>query len=95
MTDIDQRINKLLIKDQIGAALFVIALWVAVLFVLLTIRPLAPSAEVYWTITIAAFVVLLFNTVSIIAMIKHYREDRKHIYGLDIHYSDLLKRKDS
>ena len=36
-------------------------------------------------------IVLLFNTASIFAMIRHYSGDKEHIYGLDIHYLDALR----
>jgi hypothetical protein len=35
--------------------------------------------------------VLLFNTASIFAMIRHYSGDKEHIYGLDLHYLDVLR----
>lgn len=36
----------------------------------------------------AGAVVLLFNTAAIVAMLRHYREDRDFIYGLDIKFLD-------
>ena len=35
---------------------------------------------------------LLFNSASIVAMIKHYSDDKEHIYGLDLHYLDIMQR---
>jgi hypothetical protein len=37
---------------------------------------------------IAAAILLLYNTSSIVAMIRHYAEDKAHIYPLDIHHLD-------
>jgi len=31
---------------------------------------------------------LLFNTASITAMIRHYGNDKEHIYGVDIRHLD-------
>ena len=31
---------------------------------------------------------LIFNTAAILAMLRHYREDRDFIYGLDIRFLD-------
>jgi hypothetical protein len=36
---------------------------------------------------------MLFNAAAIWAMLKHYGEDKAHIYGLDLHYQDLMKQK--
>jgi hypothetical protein len=32
--------------------------------------------------------VLFLNTAAILAMLRHYREDRDFMYGLDIKFSD-------
>ena len=32
--------------------------------------------------------VLLYNTAAILAMLRHYREDRDFMYGLDIKFLD-------
>ena len=32
------------------------------------------------------------HTPSIAAMISHYSHDKEHIYGLDIHYLDEMKK---
>ena len=37
---------------------------------------------------IGGAVVLLFNTAAILAMLRHYREDRDFMYGLDIKFLD-------
>ena len=37
---------------------------------------------------IAAIVLLLFNTASIAAMVRHYAHDKEHIYGVDIKHLD-------
>jgi hypothetical protein len=39
-------------------------------------------------LVISALFLLAFNTASIFAMIRHYREDKEHIYGLDIRHLD-------
>jgi hypothetical protein len=37
--------------------------------------------------------VLLFNTAAIAAMVKHYREDKAFIYGLDLKNLDAMRRR--
>ena len=54
--------------------------------------PLQPVAKRPWRIAaVAGAVVLLFNTAAILAMLRHYREDRDFMYGLDIKFLDEAK----
>jgi len=36
--------------------------------------------------------VLLFNTASIVAMLRHYTSDKHFIYGLDLKHLDEMRR---
>jgi hypothetical protein len=36
-------------------------------------------------------VILVFNTAAIMAMLRHYREDRDFMYGLDIKFMDAAR----
>ena len=75
-------------RDVLVAWAFVIGLWFAVIFVALATRSLAPNGVVRIMLLCAGAIVLLFNTAAIIAMLRHYREDRDFIYGLDIRFLD-------
>ncbi|WP_432634753.1 hypothetical protein [Albidovulum sp.] len=37
-------------------------------------------------------IVLVFNTAAIMAMLRHYREDRDFMYGLDIKFLDEARK---
>lgn len=50
------------------------------------------SPGVTIALAVGAGLVLLLNTASIMALMKHYAEDKQHLYGLDIHYLDEMKR---
>jgi hypothetical protein len=39
----------------------------------------------------AGAVILVLNTAAIIAMLRHYREDRDFMYGLDIKFLDAAR----
>jgi hypothetical protein len=67
---------------------FVLVLWVTVLFVLLAVQPYIPDPTITVVCWIAAAVLLLFNTTSIWAMVRHYGHDKSHIYGTDIKHLD-------
>ncbi len=93
MSDLNQRIEAMYQSDKRGAWLFVAALWVVVLFVLVMSWPYIPDTGVKIVVLVAAAAVLVFNTASIGAMVKHYEEDKEFIYGLDIKHLDEMRRR--
>ena len=91
MGDLNQRIEAMHKRDVLIAWAFVIGLWLAVIFVALATWNLAPSSGARILLLIAGAVILLFNTAAITAMLRHYREDRDFMYGLDIKFLDESK----
>ncbi len=89
-SDLPRRIDAMYARDKLWAWGFLLALWLVVLFVLLTSIPYAGGAVsvVGW---IAAVVLLVFNTGSIINMVRHYGHDKERIYGTDIRHLDAGK----
>lgn len=81
------RIETMFRRDSIAATILVVVLWLTILFVILAVRPYM-SRSVELTCWIAAAFLLLFNTASIVAMIRHYGHDKEHIYGIDIRHLD-------
>lgn len=75
-------------RDVQVAWAFVTGLWFAMIFVAIATWDLAPSGGARMLLLIGGAVVLLFNTAAILAMLRHYREDRDFIYGLDIKFLD-------
>ena len=88
MGDLNQRIEAMHKRDVLVAWAFVIGLWCAVTFVAIATWDLAPTSGARTLLLIAGAIVLLFNTAAILAMLRHYREDRDFMYGLDIKFSD-------
>ncbi len=82
------RIDAMFRKDRALATVLVIALWLTVLFVLFAVRSFIADKSIEVICWIGAGVLLLFNTASIIAMFKHYAEDKEHIYAVDIRHLD-------
>lgn len=78
-------------RDVMVAWAFVIGLWFAVIFVALATWNLAPNSTARLLLFIGGAVVLLFNTAAILAMLRHYREDRDFMYGIDIKFLDEAK----
>lgn len=75
-------------RDTLVAWAFVIGLWFAVAFVAIATWDLAPNSTARTLLLIGGAIVLIFNTAAILAMLRHYREDRDFMYGLDIKFLD-------
>jgi len=89
----DPRIDVMLSRDRMGAMAFVVALWLAILFVLYVAWQVVDDQTIRIVLTIAGALLLLFNTASIWAMLSHYEEDKDFIYGLDLKYLDEMKKR--
>ena len=91
MGDLNQRIEAMHKRDVMVAWAFVIGLWFAIIFVAIATWNLAPTGGARTLLLIAGAIVLVFNTAAILAMLRHYREDRDFMYGLDIKFLDESK----
>ena len=91
MTELDQRIASMHRRDTLVAWAFVAGLWLAMIFVAIATWDLAPSGAARVLLLIGGAVVLVFNTAAIMAMLRHYREDRDFMYGLDIKFLDAAR----
>ena len=75
-------------RDVTVAWAFIIGLWIAMFFVAIATWDLAPNGTARILLLIGGVTVLTFNTAAIMAMLRHYREDRDFMYGLDIKFLD-------
>ena len=91
MTGLTTRIEQMHRRDIMVEWAFVIGLWFAIGFVAIATWSLAPSAAARTVLLIGGAIVLIFNTAAIMAMLRHYREDRDFMYGLDIKFLDAAK----
>ncbi len=91
----DPRIDSMYANDRRWALTLVAILWIVTLFTLYMIWPLIPDGNVRIVASVAAALVLIFNTASISAMVKHYAEDKDFIYGLDIKNLDAMRERRS
>jgi hypothetical protein len=92
MPDLNQRIEAMYQGDKRGAWLFIFFLWITIIFVLFMTWPYIPDTGIKTVVVLAAAAVLIFNTASISAMLKHYEEDKEFIYGLDIKHLDESRK---
>lgn len=91
MRSLSERIDAMYARDRLGAWTFVAVLWVVILFVLFMVWQAVPDPMIRLVLSVASGAVLLFNTASIGAMVKHYSEDKEFIYGLDIKHLDAAR----
>ncbi len=84
----DSRINSMARRDQVTAVVFVVLLWITLIFVYLAIRQVIPTAGASIVLLISLIVLGIFNTASMIALIRHYSEDKDFIYRRDILHLD-------
>ena len=91
MSDLNSRIEAMHRRDVQVAWAFVIGLWLVMIFAAYATWNLAPTPGARLLLLFAGAIVLLFNTAAIMAMLKHYREDRDFMYGLDIKFLDATR----
>jgi hypothetical protein len=91
MTELDQRISAMHRNDTRVAWAFVVGLWLAIIFVAIATWNLAPNGTARVLLLIAGAIILAFNSAAIMAMLRHYREDRDFMYGLDIKFLDAAR----
>jgi hypothetical protein len=88
----DSRIAAMFAGDRLWATGLLLVLWLLYAFVFYEVWPNIGDGNVALALAISGGLVLLFNTASIVAMLRHYSEDRDHIYGLDLHYLDIMRK---
>lgn len=87
--DLKSRIQRMFVQDCCMAYVDVILLWAAILFVLISILQIVQDSNIRLAMYIASTMLLVFNTASVLAMTKHFSEDKQFIYGLDIQNLDV------
>lgn len=85
---LNSRIDRMFTRDRIMAWIAVVLLWLVIAFVYFAVDSVVNDVRIKVALGIAALALLLLNTASIAAMVRHYREDKAHIYGLDIRHLD-------
>ncbi len=93
MSNLTARIEAMHKRDVQVAWGFVVGLWLAVIFVAVATWSLAPTPGARVLLLIGGATVLILNTAAIMAMLKHYREDRDFMYGLDIKFLDAAQNR--
>jgi hypothetical protein len=80
-------------RDRTGLVAFVIVLWCTMLFALFTIWPFIAEPAIRAILATFCGLILIFNTTAIVAMLRHYHEDKHFIYGLDLKHLDEMRAR--
>ena len=91
MSDLNARIQAMHKRDVQVAWAFVIGVWFAIIFVAVATWSWAPNGPARVMLLIGGAIILILNTAAIMAMLRHYREDRDFLYGLDIKFLDAAR----
>lgn len=87
----EARINAMLRRDILVGIVFATLMWLAVLFTLFCALRVIDDTTIKIVLTVAALVLGIFNTLSLLSLIRRYRMEREHVYGEDIHYLDAAR----
>jgi hypothetical protein len=90
---LSQRIDQMHARDRAGLIAFIFVLWCTMLFALFSVWPFISVPAIRATLVVFCGLVLLFNTAAIVAMLKHYVEDKEFIYGLDLKHLDEMRAR--
>jgi len=87
--NIDKRMNEMYLRDCFMAWFDVALLCAVVIFVLISILSIVQEPNIRLVLYVASALLLLFNSASVFAMTRHFKEDKEFIYSLDIKHLDL------
>ena len=91
----NRRINAMFNRDRLFALTMLTVLWATIIFVYFYVSKLVPDPSIQTALTTGCILLLLFNTASIFAMLKHYAADKVSIYKPDIHHLDRIRNSRS
>jgi hypothetical protein len=80
-------------RDRHCALIILAALWATLIYTYAVVPHGFFSSPIGLVLAVSGALLLLFNTSSVLAMLSHYREDRDHIYGQDLHNLDLNRKR--
>jgi hypothetical protein len=89
---IQSRIDALARRDRLLAVIFTGCMWVAILFVLLVAAAVAPTAGIVVALVVSGVLLGLFNTASMVALVRRYAANKDLVYRPDIENLDHMHR---
>ncbi|ODU25795.1 MAG: hypothetical protein ABT15_12210 [Pseudonocardia sp. SCN 73-27] len=78
-------------RDRILAITFTLLMWVVLVFVFFAATSVAPTPAITVVLAVATLLLGLFNTASLLALLKRYAANRDLIYRPDVMHLDQLR----
>jgi len=94
-SELEQRISRMHARDRAGLIAFVLVLWCTLLFTIISIWSYISVPAIQVILVTAGSFVLALNSAAVLAMLRHYDEDRHFIYGLDLKHLDEMRQRRS
>lgn len=92
-SNLNGRIERMFGADRRMAITFVVCLWLIVGFVFFAVSSFTDDPGIRSVLLVGALAVLVFNTAAIVAMLRHYAEDKHFIYDIDIRHLDEYRAR--
>jgi hypothetical protein len=92
---LEKRIDAMLRRDIVVGIGFASLMWLTLVFTFVTTARVVDDATVTIVIAVACGLLGLFNTLSLLSLIRRYQAERHHVYGEDIHHLDLARAERS
>lgn len=90
---VDARIGALARRDRMQAVAFTVAMWAVLLFVLVVAAAVAPTPGITVALVGALLLLGLFNTASMLALIRRYAQNKDLVYRPDIENLDRMRHE--
>jgi hypothetical protein len=88
---LESRIAVLARRDRVLAISFTLLMWLVLSFLFVTASAVAPHPSIIVVLAVATLLLGLFNTASVLALLRRYAESRELIYRPDVLRLDLMR----
>ena len=78
-------------RDIAVGVAFATVMWLTLLFTFIITARVVDDGVVVIVMGAAATVLGVFNTLSLLSLIRRYRRERRHVYGEDISQLDAMR----
>ena len=90
---VESRIETMARWDRITAWIFTVVMWIVLLFTYFAVSSVVHTGAISVALIVSLAVLGIFNTASIVAMIRSYARDKDFIYREDIVNLDRNRRR--
>lgn len=88
---LESRIDALARRDRVLAVTFTLLMWVVLVFTFVAASMVAPAPAITVALAVAMLLLGVFNTASVIALLRRYASNRDLIYRSDVLIQDQLQ----